>query len=418
MNITLRITLLAVLFLAFMGVSPAVASNTTNPLADSTVKADSPDTNNGTNTYLRTDGSPVWRSYLKFTVSGMVFPATTKLRVYATASLTAGISVAASDTSWTETGITYNNAPAPGTAFVSTGALTANTWVEIDVSSQIFANSTYGFVLLPNASTQGAFSSKEGSYPPELVVTGNHDVVQSFGEVGGTGSSFGPNDIMIMWAQSMSFSGASEPDPGTIIPNFENNCTNCTNLTHIFGYDMTIDERYNPPNSQNLDHLSVRHYQAWYAGPFSTQPTIHDLQSGVNYFFFRVRFDGVPSYSTVVSDHQVVRDLTVYSGTPTAFDDTATAQAPTDAGTHGVMLSGTNFFGGDTFSVHYPLDSATNYTYDGIASHSAGEFYTLFTPAMANAPKPGAKIHFYGFITGTVTIPLSLEAWAIHLQFP
>jgi hypothetical protein len=90
------------------------------------VDSSTPTMNYGTLTALRVDGSPFVRSYLNFDlsrISGTITQA--KLRVYANTASTNGISVwGVSSTGWTETGITYNNAPAAGRTVATSGAVT------------------------------------------------------------------------------------------------------------------------------------------------------------------------------------------------------------------------------------------------------------------------------------------------------
>src|SRR5512142_300670 len=94
---------------------PAAAVSLT-PAADAYVDSANPSINYGTRTTLRVDGSPVVRSYLRFNLSGASGPVTqAKLRVYANSASSSGISVwGVSSASWSETAITYANAPALG----------------------------------------------------------------------------------------------------------------------------------------------------------------------------------------------------------------------------------------------------------------------------------------------------------------
>src|SRR5205085_10583066 len=97
--------------------TPAAAtSQTLAPGADAYVNADVPSANHGTITSLRVDASPDTRSYLRFTISGLAGPpAKATLRVYANSSQSVGYdALGVADNSWSETGITYSNAPALG----------------------------------------------------------------------------------------------------------------------------------------------------------------------------------------------------------------------------------------------------------------------------------------------------------------
>ncbi|HEU4349298.1 MAG TPA: metallophosphoesterase, partial [Actinoplanes sp.] len=87
---------------------PAIA-----PVADTYARFASPTMNYGKATTVRVDTSPT-NTYLKFTVSGLSGPVTrARLRIYTTAGTTPGIFArGVADTSWSETGLTWNNAPA------------------------------------------------------------------------------------------------------------------------------------------------------------------------------------------------------------------------------------------------------------------------------------------------------------------
>ena len=79
------------------------------------------------------------------------------------------------DNTWTESGtggVTWNTQPALSSgAFDNKGALTTNTWVEYDVTALVTGNGTYTFALVADSTDGANFSSREGSNPPQLVVT-------------------------------------------------------------------------------------------------------------------------------------------------------------------------------------------------------------------------------------------------------
>jgi hypothetical protein len=157
----------------FGGGSAATAASTTvTPAADAHVQADFPTTNYGSATALRIDGSPVANGYLRFAVSGTVgtvSKATLRLFARTTAS-TPVDAYSVADTSWTESAITYSNAPPIGAKIASSGAQTSGQWASIDVTSVVKGNGTYSFALKTTSSTSRSFDSKEGTNKPELVV--------------------------------------------------------------------------------------------------------------------------------------------------------------------------------------------------------------------------------------------------------
>ena len=74
------------------------------------------------------------------------------------------------DNTWTETGITYSNAPTMGSQLGSSGAISAKTWTTVDVTSYITGNGTHNFAFTTTSNTNISFSSREGANAPQLVI--------------------------------------------------------------------------------------------------------------------------------------------------------------------------------------------------------------------------------------------------------
>ncbi len=147
---------------------------TFNPAADSYVNAGAPSTNYGTSNQIRADASPIVNSYLKFNVQGLTGSiASVKLKLYANSSSGGGINVyGVSNTSWVETGITYNNAPAIGSLGGSLGSFTGGTWITVDITSLITGNGTFSLAIKGVDSTAISLASREsGANAPQLIVT-------------------------------------------------------------------------------------------------------------------------------------------------------------------------------------------------------------------------------------------------------
>ncbi len=150
---------------------------TFTPVADSYVISNSASTNYGTSTSLRVDASPVTRTYLRFTVAGLNGAAiqSAVLRVYANTSNKNGLSVLAeANNTWTESQITYSNAPAVGSKINTSKACAAAAWVSVDVSSYVKAAGTYSLVLTTASTTNTNLASREvsGKAPQLLITTG------------------------------------------------------------------------------------------------------------------------------------------------------------------------------------------------------------------------------------------------------
>jgi len=146
------------------------------PTADANIKADTPDTNYGSATRVGFDASPVEHALLKFTVSGLGGAQVTnaKLRLYnVDASSKGGDFYRVADNGWTETGVTWNNAPAAdATPIASLGIVDIDTWYEVDLTSLITREGTYSLRVQTTSINKAAYYSKETSgFAPQLVLT-------------------------------------------------------------------------------------------------------------------------------------------------------------------------------------------------------------------------------------------------------
>jgi hypothetical protein len=157
---------------------PPGPTQTILPVADAAVKSTSPNSNYGTLATLRvrqgtSSTDTTYHSYVTFTVSGLTAaPKSAKLRLYVTDASPDGGRVYATDAGWTEPAIRWSNAPPlVEPAFAAIGATTLDTWAEIDLGSRIAADGTYSFGLASSSTNSGLYSSREGTHPPELVLT-------------------------------------------------------------------------------------------------------------------------------------------------------------------------------------------------------------------------------------------------------
>jgi len=145
---------------------------TLGPTADAHVSESSPDTNYGSSTALRVDGTPVLRSYLRFDVpaSGTIVRAT--LRLFANSNHSIGLRAhRSSNVSWSESGIKYSNAPAYDAAVLGgSGPLIAGAWSTIDVTAAVTSGEALTIVLTTISVTQASLASGETASWPQLVV--------------------------------------------------------------------------------------------------------------------------------------------------------------------------------------------------------------------------------------------------------
>jgi Phosphoesterase family len=159
------------------GYTPALASNqtlTVTPQADSYVSAAAPTANYGSATTLTVGSSPVYHSYLLFSIAGLTGTVTSaELILHAN---TAGSGVAlhqAQSTTWSESTITSGNAPTFGAVLNRDGQFNAGTWVTLAASPVVTGNGAYTMVLTSASAAPISLSSREAgsSLTPELVIT-------------------------------------------------------------------------------------------------------------------------------------------------------------------------------------------------------------------------------------------------------
>ncbi len=155
--------------------TPAMPSSLTFSVSeDSYVNSTYPGTNYGSATAIRADASPIMNGYVKFTVQGLAGNPVVHayLLIYANTSSNIGFNVqAVADNTWSESTITYNNAPAIGAVIKSSGAYTSGSYVTVDVTPYVTGEGTYSFAITTPGSTTLSFASKEsGANAAELII--------------------------------------------------------------------------------------------------------------------------------------------------------------------------------------------------------------------------------------------------------
>ena len=140
--------------------------------ADSYVDSALPSSNFGTRTSFPVDNSPQQTAYLKFDIpDGTDLSGGVKLRIFAQSNHSSGVtSYSVADTTWTEKGLTHNNAPTVGEASKKSGPLAASTWAEIDVASAVESTGKVSLALKTASNTALRITSREGTNKPRLVI--------------------------------------------------------------------------------------------------------------------------------------------------------------------------------------------------------------------------------------------------------
>ncbi|MFL5642685.1 MAG: DNRLRE domain-containing protein [Chloroflexota bacterium] len=144
--------------------------------ADAQVKDTSPTGNYGTYPSLRanTSSSYVYRSYLTFNVPSLSGPvASVKLRLNVVDGSADGGRVGPVATGWSESTITWTNAPTIGSSTLADiGAVTTGTWAEVSLpTSVVTSDGTVRIGIDSPSSDSVLYSSREGGQPAQLVIT-------------------------------------------------------------------------------------------------------------------------------------------------------------------------------------------------------------------------------------------------------
>lgn len=158
--------------------SAATTVTAVTPASDSWVDARAKRTNNGTTTHLQIDNSPVLRAYLRFPVSvpeghRVTAASLTMTPIHSNGS---GFLVRTAGSTWSETGITYANAPAPGSTVVGrSGALTSGQAVTVPVVGAVPSSGGDVTLVVDNVtgSSYGLYAreTSQAAQRPRLTVT-------------------------------------------------------------------------------------------------------------------------------------------------------------------------------------------------------------------------------------------------------
>ena len=143
-------------------------------LIDTEARAGSPGTNYGTTATVNADSSPAIEAFLKFNVQGINGGMVTSalLKCYVSNATGNGPALYGVANTWTETGLTWDNRPAPNTAELDdVASVTAGTWATWDVTGHVTGDALRSFVLKSSSTDGFGCSSREGANPPRLEIT-------------------------------------------------------------------------------------------------------------------------------------------------------------------------------------------------------------------------------------------------------
>jgi hypothetical protein len=140
-------------------------------VADSYVDESSPTRNFGNSTALRTDAVPIKNVYLRFDVQVVGAIESATLRIFVETSNPIGADVRGSDNTWQELTVTFDTQPPVGAIIGSSGPITGGDWYSFDVSAWVSGNGPVSFAWTSTSTTATRSSSREGTSPPELIIT-------------------------------------------------------------------------------------------------------------------------------------------------------------------------------------------------------------------------------------------------------
>ncbi len=152
-----------------------VGANLVVPVSeDATIASETPGASSGGDDELvaDTDSADQERSLLRFEIEGIPDDqgiAQVWLRLFVVDSSGAPV-LARVDGDWTETDVTWDNAPAVGEIITSIPAVPDETFVRVDVSSVVEGNGTVDLYLLNEAFDSYVVTSGESDQPPQLEI--------------------------------------------------------------------------------------------------------------------------------------------------------------------------------------------------------------------------------------------------------
>jgi hypothetical protein len=151
-------------------ISNFLSTNTVVVAEDSYIHMGQPTNNFGLDSLAIRGGGQKRYPYLKFNVGGLNGSVTQAvLRVYSETEGDLVEALAVNDSSWTEMGITWDNAPSRGTA-IGSGQAVAGSWFSIDVTGYISSTGSYSIALNESGGSFGWLTSREGANAPYLEI--------------------------------------------------------------------------------------------------------------------------------------------------------------------------------------------------------------------------------------------------------
>ena len=207
-----------ILLATLLLIRSSLSAQTFNPVADTYVRNGTYATRNyGTATSMEVKQSTFTSNYrlifLKFDLAGQSFGTITsvKLRLYFSGGSSASVSIHEAVSTWTETGLTWNNKPLEGTQLAVKAISSSKVYHEWDVTSFVqgrlnVAQTVFSFVVKDNASgsTMTVSSRQSSSNKPQLVVATTATVTAPSAPSALVASAVSSGQIDLSWADNAS----------------------------------------------------------------------------------------------------------------------------------------------------------------------------------------------------------------------
>lgn len=195
------------LVLALPAIGARAMTTTTAPIADSWVDAKHQTATHGSDTRLSVrGGTSVETAYLTFTVSppaGTITAAT--LTVYVASTGGGALSAhSVGTTSWTESTLSYRNAPAYGPVIASSPPTVRGQWATVDLTSAIAGAGTYSFSLTTTSGTEISVWSREAgaTRAPQLSISTSADSHAPTTPANVTATGASDTEVDVAWSAS------------------------------------------------------------------------------------------------------------------------------------------------------------------------------------------------------------------------
>ncbi|MFD7654257.1 DNRLRE domain-containing protein [Actinosynnema sp. NPDC059797] len=222
----------------------SAATATFTPTADTYVDDSAPGTNHGTSGQLGVDGSPVKRIFLRFSVSGLPGAVTSaRLRLHTddvsgANSPAGGTFRAVSDTSWSETTVTWNDQPTvDGPTLGGLQSVSRNAWHEVDVTPLVTGNGAFALAVTSSNSDGADYDSREtGATAPQLLVT----------TTAGTTTPAPDADPVLVGAGDISNSGSGDSATAALLDGIPGTVFTTGDNVYDSGTTSEFNNHYNP----------------------------------------------------------------------------------------------------------------------------------------------------------------------------